>query len=141
PERPAPLETGTAGTRGQSVRGQRTEPSDREPDCRSGAEGGPPGLGDRFFGTMLAACRTAAEAASVDYPRLVYPYVDKEVSLATPIPLDRLCELAKISRPGFYRWRNAPPAVDADMDLRDEIERIALEVNCYGWLRVRAEPR
>ena len=61
------------------------------------------------------------------------------MSLATPIPLDRLCELAKISRPGFYRWRNAPPAVDADMDLRDEIQRIALEFPSYGWPRMTAE--
>lgn len=63
------------------------------------------------------------------------------MSLATPLPLDRLCGLAKISRAGFYRWRNAPPAVDTNMDLRDEIQRIALEFNCYGWRRVRSELR
>jgi putative transposase len=63
------------------------------------------------------------------------------MSWATLIPLERLCVLAQVSRAGFYRWRHAPPAEDADMDLRDEIQRIALEWPCYGWRRVRAELR
>jgi putative transposase len=64
------------------------------------------------------------------------------MSLATPIPVQRLCALAQVSRAGFYRWRHAPPAAeDADLDLRDEIQRIALEWPCYGWRRMRAELR
>jgi putative transposase len=63
------------------------------------------------------------------------------MSLAALIPLHRLCDLAKVSRAGFYRWQHAPPAEDADMDLRDEIQRIALEWPCYGWRRVTAELR
>ncbi len=61
------------------------------------------------------------------------------MSLATLIPLQRLCGLATVSRAGFYRWRHAPPAQDADIDLRDQIQRIALEWPCYGWRRVTAE--
>jgi putative transposase len=63
------------------------------------------------------------------------------MSLATPIPLQRLCALATVSRAGFYRWRHAPPAQDADIDLRDQIQRIALEWPCYGWRRVTVELR
>jgi transposase InsO family protein len=63
------------------------------------------------------------------------------MSLATPIPVERLCALAQVSRAGFYRWRHAPEAQDAEMDLRDEIQRIALEWPCYGWRRVTAELR
>jgi transposase InsO family protein len=63
------------------------------------------------------------------------------MSLATPIPVQRLCVLAQVSRAGLYRWRHAPPAEDADIDLRDEIQRIALEWPCYGWRRVTAELR
>jgi hypothetical protein len=80
---------------------------------------------------MLAACRRAAQAASIDYPRLVYPYIEKEVSMATLIPLQRLCGLATVSRAGFYRWRHAGrapgPAQGAGIDLRDQLQRIALE--------------
>jgi len=63
------------------------------------------------------------------------------MSLATLIPLQRLCALATVSRAGFYRWRHLPPAQDADIDLRDQIQRIALEWPCYGWRRVTAELR
>ena len=63
------------------------------------------------------------------------------MTLATPIPVQRLCQLGQVSRAGFYRWRHAPPAVDSDMDLRDAIQRIALEWSCYGSRRVTAELR
>jgi transposase InsO family protein len=61
------------------------------------------------------------------------------MSLATPVPLQRLCQLAQVSRAGFYRWRHASPVEATDMDLRDEIQHIALEWPCYGWRRVRKE--
>jgi transposase InsO family protein len=61
------------------------------------------------------------------------------MNLATPIPLERLCRLALVSRAGFYRWRDASEAVDPDLDLRDEIQRIALEFPCYGWPRMTHE--
>ena len=59
--------------------------------------------------------------------------------LATPIPLERMCRLAHVSRAGYYRWQNAPPSMDADLDLRDEIQRMALEFPSYGWPRITAE--
>ena len=61
------------------------------------------------------------------------------MSLATLIPVGRMCELTQVSRAGFYRWRRQPtPTVGADeMELRDEVQRIALEYPCYGWRRVR----
>lgn len=61
--------------------------------------------------------------------------------MATPISLGRLCHLAQVSRPGFYRWRHQVPAVDADLDLRHDIQRIALEYPYYGWRRITAELR
>jgi transposase InsO family protein len=88
---------------------------------------------------MLAACRGTAETAGINFAPLVYPYLEKEMSLATPIPLERLCQLALVSRSGFYRWQNASPEGDPDMDLRDEIQRIALEFPYYGWPRVTRE--
>lgn len=61
------------------------------------------------------------------------------MSLATPISVERLCRLALVSRAGFYRWRNAPEAADRDVDLRDRIQRIALEFPYYGWPRITRE--
>jgi len=67
------------------------------------------------------------------------------MSLATPIPLRRLCELTLVNRAGYYRWRaaaaDADPQTDRDLDLRDEIQRIALEWPSYGRPRITAELR
>jgi putative transposase len=61
------------------------------------------------------------------------------MSLATPLALERLCRLVNVTRAGYYRWQGGPPAVDRDLDLRDEIQRIALEAPSYGWPRITAE--
>jgi putative transposase len=53
--------------------------------------------------------------------------------------LHELCALTGVSRAGFYRWRHRPEAVAADLDLRVEIQRIALEWPCYGRRRITAE--
>jgi putative transposase len=63
------------------------------------------------------------------------------MNLATPLSLTRMCELNGVSRTGFYRWSHTPESVDGDVDLRDEIQRIALAMPCYGWRRITAELR
>jgi putative transposase len=51
-----------------------------------------------------------------------------------------MVELAGLSRASFYRCgADRPPRPDPDLDLRDAIQRIALEFPCYGWRRVRIE--
>src|SRR6202051_1391011 len=88
---------------------------------------------------MLAACRGAAESAGLDYPQLVSPYLEKQMSLAIPITTSELCRLAEVSRAGFYRWKAQAPSADPDMELRDEIQRIALEFSYYGRRRLPRE--
>ena len=61
------------------------------------------------------------------------------MSLALPIPTIEHCRLAEVSRAGFYRWSAQAPAEDADMELRDEIQRIALECTYYGSRRITRE--
>ena len=53
-----------------------------------------------------------------------------------------MVELGRVSRSGFYRF-NANPETgpDKDMDLRDAIQRIALEWPSYGRPRITAELR
>ena len=63
------------------------------------------------------------------------------MSLATPLTLARMCALNGVSRAGFYRWSHASETVDRDLDLRDEIQHIALAMPCYGWRRITAELR
>ncbi len=54
----------------------------------------------------------------------------------------RLVELCGVSRASYYRCGEDRPAVpDPDMELRDTVQRIALEWPCYGRPRITAELR
>jgi transposase InsO family protein len=50
-----------------------------------------------------------------------------------------MCELGQVSRAGLYRFEPEAERPDEDLDLRDEIQRIALEFPCYGRPRITAE--
>jgi putative transposase len=53
-----------------------------------------------------------------------------------------MVELGRVSRSGFYRFdEDREPRPDPDMDLRDAIQRIALEWPSYGRPRITAELR
>jgi transposase InsO family protein len=49
------------------------------------------------------------------------------------------CEIARVSRVGFYRHYEAHSPRQADVGLRDLIQQIVLENRCYGYRRVAAE--
>jgi putative transposase len=51
----------------------------------------------------------------------------------------RMCELGQVSRAAFYRFDPGRTGLDADLELRDEIQRIALEFPCYGRPRITVE--
>ena len=53
----------------------------------------------------------------------------------------RMCELGDVSRAGFYRFDPQQERRQSDMDLRDAIQRIALQFPCYGRPRITAELR
>lgn len=54
----------------------------------------------------------------------------------------RMVKLAGVSRAGFYRFdEDGPAGPDRDMDLRDAIQRIALEWPSYGRPRITAALR
>ena len=57
------------------------------------------------------------------------------------LTLDRMLQLGRVSRSGFYRFQDAEPSTDRDMDLRDAIQRIAVEWPSYGRPRITAELR
>ena len=51
----------------------------------------------------------------------------------------RMCQLGQVSRAGFYRFDSDRELRDEDLDLRDEIQRIALEFPAYGRPRITPE--
>lgn len=52
-----------------------------------------------------------------------------------------MVKLGRVSRSGFYRYEGTEPQPDADMDLRDAIQKIAVEWPSYGRPRITAELR
>jgi len=58
------------------------------------------------------------------------------------LTIRRMVELSQMSRASFYRQQSARPAgPDPDMNLRDAIQRIALEMPSYGRRRITEELR
>src|ERR1700735_3464720 len=52
-----------------------------------------------------------------------------------------LCRAAGISRAGYYRFRQRGKSKRTDMDLRSQMQRIALRWPAYGYRRVHADRR
>ena len=56
--------------------------------------------------------------------------------------IERMCQLAQVSRAGYYRYLQEKTPVEEDMDLRSAIQQIALEHRRrYGYRRISAELR
>jgi putative transposase len=91
---------------------------------------------------MLAAHRGTADAAGVDWESAVFRKIEEEVNGGSSLTVKRMVEMAQVSRASFYRFDNETESgPDPDMDLRDSIQRIALEWPSYGWRRITAELR
>ena len=58
------------------------------------------------------------------------------------LSIERMCQLAGVSRAGFYRSLETRQPVEAEMELRSAIQQIVLEhKRRYGYRRVRGELR
>ncbi len=55
------------------------------------------------------------------------------------LTIQRMAELGGVSRSSFYRFDDTAAAVETDMDVRDEIHRIALQWPTYGRPRITKE--
>ena len=53
--------------------------------------------------------------------------------------MNALCKMTGLSRAGFYRWRAPRPATPIEMEIRDQMQKVALESPAYGYRRITAE--
>ena len=57
------------------------------------------------------------------------------------LPVERLCALAALSRAGYYRhWQESAPRRE-ETEVRDAIQRLALQHRHYGYRRIAAQLR
>ena len=50
-----------------------------------------------------------------------------------------LCQMTGLSRAGYYRWRAPRQATPVEMDVRDQMQKVALEWPAYGYRRITLE--
>jgi putative transposase len=60
------------------------------------------------------------------------------VSVESELSVRRLCRATAVSRAGYYRFVGKV-AEDPDMELRSQVQKIALQMPSYGYRRVQAE--
>jgi putative transposase len=53
--------------------------------------------------------------------------------------VNALCQMTGLNRAGFYRSRMPRPALPVEMEIRDAMQRVAVEWPTYGYRRVTAE--
>ena len=53
--------------------------------------------------------------------------------------MNALCQMTGLNRAGFYRSRMPRQATPVEMEIRDEMRKIALESPAYGYRRITAE--
>lgn len=57
----------------------------------------------------------------------------------TRLSVSRMCEVAGFNRAGYYRFLDPEKPAPLDMDLRDELQKVALEWPSYGSRRMTRE--
>ena len=53
--------------------------------------------------------------------------------------MNALCQMTGLSRAGFYRWRVPREATPVEMELRDQMQKVAVESSAYGYRRITHE--
>jgi len=53
--------------------------------------------------------------------------------------VNALCQMTGLNRAGFYRWRVPRQATPVEMELRDQMQKVALDSPAYGYRRITCE--
>jgi putative transposase len=53
--------------------------------------------------------------------------------------VNALCQMTGLNRAGFYRWRAPRQATPVEMEIRDQMQKVALESPAYGYRRITFE--
>ena len=66
--------------------------------------------------------------------------IQENLSEDFSLPISQSCQALEVSRSGYYKWRSQKGIISSDdMDLKNQIHRIALEFPGYGYRRITAE--
>jgi putative transposase len=72
----------------------------------------------------------------------IYDQIREVMPLQGSLSIERMCELARVSRASFYRFLREQRPDEEEMEVRSAIQQIALEHRRrYGYRRISAELR
>lgn len=126
----------TTGTSGSSRRpaGEK-DPGTGGQGCQPGGRVGPAQPGSKFFQKCLAKSRGVTPAERRAWRNSIYDEICSWESQGQ-MTVQRMCELAGVSRASFYRdWEQKAPS-EAEIALRDAIQRMALAHRHHGYRRI-----
>jgi transposase InsO family protein len=74
---------------------------------------------------------------------MAYVIIKQECAEDNHLSIDQMCECLSVSRSSYYEWDNRTQLPDQqdpyEMELRNEIQKIAIEFSGYGYRRVTME--
>ncbi len=95
-----------------------------------------------FFQRCLAQRRGATPAERQGWRAGIYDQIRDVMSRQGGLRIERMCQLAPVSRAGFYRSLQEAQPMEEEMAVRSEIQQIALaHRRRYGYRRSTAELR
>src|SRR5579864_1228186 len=111
-----------------------------EPVAQAGVSGQNAGGG--FFQKCLAKSRGSTPEQQQTWRDGIYAQIRELMSMQGKLSIERMCQLAGVSRAGFYRSLQAQEPSEEDMEVRSMIQKIFTEhKRRYGYRRVSAELR
>jgi putative transposase len=90
-----------------------------------------------FFKKSLAAFQGSSPAGRRQWRGCLFEEVQQAAQAGEAV--NALCQMTGLSRAGFYRWRAPRQAMPVEMELRDQMQKVALESPAYGYRRITAE--
>ncbi|MCH7851404.1 MAG: hypothetical protein IIC41_01315 [Candidatus Marinimicrobia bacterium] len=74
----------------------------------------------------------------------MYELISPEKQIAAPVsplPTARMCRTLSVNRADFYHWLRKAGTGNGELQLRDQIQRIAPGMPAYGYRRITHELR
>jgi transposase InsO family protein len=106
------------------------------------ADPGGQNAGGGFFSKCLAKNRGSAPEQYETWRNGIYDQIREWMSMQGKLSIERMCQLACVSRAGFYRSLQEREPLEENMEVRSMIQKIFAEhKRRYGYRRVSAELR
>lgn len=126
------------GWRGPTRKQPGTGTSQGDPGTEAGA--GIESAGSGFFQRCLEKSRGSTPEQQRLWRDGIYDQIREVMPMQGSLSIERMCQLAEVSRAGFYRSLQEQRPVEEEMEVRSAIQQVALDHrHRYGSRRITKE--